>query len=303
MVDSEIKFLDEELKQIEVPLIAKESIKRIKPCVATGKFGKVYKGYWNDKTVAIKKIIDNNVKEVENNKKDLLREIENMKFASKDCEQVPNFFGIWKGHHGRKYHLIFEFLEGITLREMIPKLNFKEKLMILLEINVLMNYFHQKKFFHRDLKPENIMVTPEKKVKLIDFGTARLASQTITFTSAAQGTAFYMAPDNFQIDEEEEHNDEKVLTTGPKVDVWSIGCMMSEMLTGVFPWSNKTKIPRQVESFLVLKTQFPLPDAINKEFPEFKELFGKIFQINPKDRCSCQDIIDFLKEKIASMKD
>jgi len=166
-----------------------------------------------------------------------------------------------------------------------------------------MSYFHKKKFFHRDVKPENIMlIGPEKKVKLIDFGTARMASQTITFTSSAVGTSFYMAPDNFHIDEEGEHEDECVLTTGPRVDVWSIGCIMSEMLSGVFPWSNLTKNPTYVESYLIHKRAFPLPDEIDKNYPDFKEIFEKIFKINPKERCTCEDVLDFLKKKIDSLK-
>jgi len=164
-----------------------------------------------------------------------------------------------------------------------------------------MNTFHSKLFFHRDLKPDNIMISgPEKRVKLIDFGTARLATKTITYTSAALGTSFYMAPDNFHIDEEEDHeeNPEKVLTTGIKVDVWSIGCMLSEILSGVFPWSNVTKNPTFVESFLIHKKPFPLPKEIEEKHPEFLEILEKCFKINPLERCSCQDVLYFLKSRL-----
>jgi len=295
-----VNYLDEELGKIGVEIIPNDAIVRNKPAIGSGKFGKVYRGKYQNKVVAIKKMVFTQ-DAIQDHKKDLLREIENIKWAAKDSEQVPCFHGVWKGIKGHHYHLVFEFIEGTTLREVMPKLDDKEKMKVIYEICQLMNYFHMKKFFHRDLKPENIMISgPEKKVKLIDFGTARLASQTITYTSAALGTAFYMAPDNFHVDEDGDHEDnpEKVLTTGIKVDVWSIGCIITEILSGVFPWSNLTKNPTYVESFLIHKKPFPMPKEIEEKYPDFKDILEKCFKINPLERCSCQDLLDFIKSKI-----
>lgn len=81
-----------------------------KPKIGKGKFGKVNKATYGNRVVALKKMI---FSELEENKKAIIKEIFNLRFA--ECEQIPKFYGLWKGKKGKRYHLVFDFLEGNTL--------------------------------------------------------------------------------------------------------------------------------------------------------------------------------------------
>jgi len=228
---------------------------------------------------------------------EIIVEIKNLQVAVIESNHVPKFFGVWKGKAGKHYHLIFEFIEGLPLRDIMGSLTLEEKLSILYQTCDIINVLHKRKLYHRDIKPENIMVNPEtKNIKLIDFGTAKLATKTVTFTAKAVGTTFYMAPDFFDFDENEDND--KPISNSYKVDIWSIGCMMSEMLSGVYPWHNVTKLESKVEACLIKKTPFPIPKEITDKFPEYKEIIQNCLKISSEDRCSTDEIMKFLATKI-----
>jgi len=223
---------------------------------------------------------------------EIITEIKNLQYAV--CPEVPKFYGIWKGAKGVHYHLIFEYVEGKTLRDILEKLTFDEKIKILYQTSEVVCFLHNKKLFHRDIKPENIMVNPDTYIiKLIDFGTAKLASKTVTFTSKAVGTTYYMAPDYFDFDDNDESD--KPISYSLKVDVWSIGCMISELLSGVYPWFNLTKSENKVEAHLIKKSPFPIPKEIDANYPAFKPLLEKCLNVNADARCDCEEILAFLK--------
>jgi len=134
--------------------------------------------------------------------------------------------------------------------------------------------------------------TETKNIKLIDFGTAKIATKTVTFTAKAVGTTFYMAPDFFDFDED--NDSDKPIQNSYKVDVWSIGCMISEMLSGVYPWHNLSKSENKVEAFLIKKTPFPIPKEINEKFPQFLEIIERCTKVNAEERCSTEDIMNVL---------
>ena len=290
MNNENLKF-DDDLKKNNVMLIGQSEIQKIKPFIGEGKFGKVYKGIYNNTTVAIKKMVFEEKIDSSENRDEIISEIKNLGAAV--CENVPKFYGIWRGLNGKNYHLIFEFIIGEPLSNLVKSLTYDEKIYIIYQIAEIVNFLHLKKLFHRDIKPDNIMVNIEsKKIKLIDFGTAKLATKTVTFTARAVGTTIYMAPDFFDVDEN--NDDDKPISNSPKVDVWSIGCMISELLSGITPWHNLTKIENKVEAYLIKKTPFPIPKEIKEKYPEFHELIQNCTKINPNDRCTTDDIIKFL---------
>jgi len=127
-------------------------------------------------------------------------------------------------------------------------------------------------------------------VKLIDFGTVKLATKTVTFTKKAVGTTFYMAPDFFDYNEEDES--EKPISNTSKVDVWSIGCMMSEMVSGVYPWSNMTKSENKVEAALIKGSAFPIPKEVVEPY---KEMIQRCLKTKCEERCTMEDIMKFLE--------
>jgi serine/threonine protein kinase len=280
--------LDDELVKNKVGIIPKDDIVKL-AVLGEGKFGKVYSGKYKDMDIAIKKMIFDNL---DNETIDeIINEIKNLQVA--EITHVPKFFGVWKGVKEKHYHLIFELINGKTLREVMEFLTLDDKLSIIYQIADISSTLHKKKLLHRDIKPENIMIVLDTKaVKLIDFGTAKLATKTVTFTSKAVGTTFYMAPDFYNF--ENDDDSDKPISNSHKVDVWSIGCMISELLSGTYPWHNVTKSETKIEALLIKGHPFPIPKAIDDNFPQFKTLIERCTQTNPDQRCTSEDIKEFL---------
>ena len=195
MINEKLQF-DEDLKINNVNLLGQNEIKKIQPFIGEGKFGKVYNGVYNNTFEAIKKMV---FEECNENRDEIISEIKNLQAAI--CEKVPKFYGVWRGETGKNYHLIFEFIVGEPLSNLIKNLTLEEKIYILYKTAEVVRFLHHKKLYHRDIKPDNIMVNLKTKaIKLIDFGTAKLASKTVAFTKNASGTTIYMAPEFWDVD-------------------------------------------------------------------------------------------------------
>ena len=81
---------------------------------------------------------------------------------------------------------------------------------------------------HRDVKPGNIFITDDREVKIVDFGLAKLAGQVrLTSTGKTMGTVSYMSPEQARGEE-----------TGPKTDIWALGVVLYEMVTGELPFKG-----------------------------------------------------------------
>lgn len=144
--------------------------------------------------------------------------------------------------------LIMELVEGPTLADRLKRgpLPLPEALRIASQIAEALEAAHERSILHRDLKPSNIKITPEGRVKLIDFGLAKMepaeseteqsekptASEETTGFGVAVGTAPYMSPEQAR-GEAVDH----------RTDVWAFGCVLYEMLTGrrVFPGKNSVE--------------------------------------------------------------
>ncbi len=149
----------------------------------------------------------------------------------------PNIAAI----HGLEDHaLVLELVEGETLAERISKgaLSFPEALEIGSQIAAALEYAHEQGIIHRDLKPANIKITPEERVKVLDFGLAKVQpaaaaaehvvhANSITRTGMILGTPAYMAPEQVRGD-----------TLDRRVDIWAFGVVMYEMLTGRQPFGG-----------------------------------------------------------------
>ena len=135
-------------------------------------------------------------------------------------------------------YLILEYVPGQTLAERIAKkpLKLEETLSIALQIAEAIAAAHEHDIIHRDLKPGNIKITPEGKVKVLDFGLAKAVGgegldeqSTVTEPGRVIGTPAYMSPEQA-----------RGKPTDKRSDIWSFGCVLYEMLSGRVPFKGET---------------------------------------------------------------
>lgn len=158
------------------------------------------------------------------------------------------------GEQDEQPYIAMRLMGGGTLADRLVQgpLLFDEIKPIMQRICAALDYAHRHKIVHRDLKPKNILFDEEGAVYLVDFGIAKLVEGTHTATHA--GTPHYMAP--------EQIND---LGIGPETDVYQMGVVLFEMLTGYVPFSGKT-----LSEVLMKHIQAPIPSVLeqNANLPE-----------------------------------
>lgn len=133
------------------------------------------------------------------------------------------------------YYIVMEYIKGKTLKEIIKE---KGKLPVDLAIDYsyqiaeALQHAHSNRIYHRDIKPHNIMITEDNRVKVTDFGIARAAtSSTVTTTSNVLGSVHYFSPEQARGG-----------YTDDKSDIYSLGIVMYEMVTGVLPYQGESPI-------------------------------------------------------------
>ena len=136
------------------------------------------------------------------------------------------------GEAGEHYHLLMEFVDGLNLRQLYRSGQFSpaEALAIIPQICDALQFAHERGIVHRDIKPENILLDKDGTVKIADFGLAKILDpdpKDLSLTGANQvvGTPHYMAPEQL----------EKPLTVDCRADIYSVGVVFYEMLTGELP--------------------------------------------------------------------
>ena len=97
----------------------------------------------------------------------------------------------------------------------------------------------------------------------------------------------------------EETEEDKPIKISDKADVWSLGCMISEILTGFLPWHTESKKNENVEVALISGKKFPFPKVLGDKYPEFKIFLEKCLNNDPLERCSALDIKEFILKRIS----
>ena len=145
----------------------------------------------------------------------------------------PNIVTVYDfGQTDGFYYFLMEFIDGVTLRHLLAdrKLESREALAIVPQVCEALQYAHDQGVVHRDIKPENILMDKSGRVKIADFGLARLVgadstSQRLTEPREVMGTPHYMAPEQL----------EKPQLVDHRADIYSLGVVFYEMLTGELP--------------------------------------------------------------------
>jgi serine/threonine-protein kinase len=147
--------------------------------------------------------------------------------------QHPNIVTVYDlGESEGQLYIAMELVEGRDLSDMIAlrdPLALERKLDITIEVLAGLHFAHQRGVIHRDVKPSNVRVAPDGRVKIMDFGIARLQKADATGSGAIVGTPTYMAPEQ--------------ITNGaitPATDVFSVGCMLYELLTYQRPFEAES---------------------------------------------------------------
>lgn len=132
-------------------------------------------------------------------------------------------------------YIVMEYIDGITLKEYIERegcLSWKDAVHFTLQILRGLQHAHDRGIVHRDVKPQNIMVLPDNTIKVTDFGIARFArSEQKTITDKAIGSVHYISPEQARGE-----------ITDEKADIYSVGVMMYEMLTGQLPFEAESAV-------------------------------------------------------------
>lgn len=172
-------------------------------------------------------------------------------------------------------YIVMEYIDGITLKEYIDMqgvLDWKETVHLTTQILKALQHAHENGIVHRDIKPHNIMLLQDGTIKVTDFGIARFSSTaTRTMTEQAIGSVHYIAP--------EQARGEK---TDGKTDIYSVGVMMYEMLTGTLPFDGDSAVS---VALMQLQAKARRPREINPNIPEgLEEITMKAMQKTPEDR-------------------
>ena len=132
--------------------------------------------------------------------------------------------------------IVMEYIDGITLKEYMEyraqPLTYKETLHFITQVLAALQHAHEKGIVHRDIKPQNIMLLADSTIKVMDFGIARFSrSENQTMTDKAIGSVHYISPEQAKGD-----------TTDAKADIYSVGVMMYEMLSGKLPFESDSPV-------------------------------------------------------------
>jgi len=288
-----LNTIEELISTYKIPKISTKEIELMEK-IGKGQQGHVYKGKYNGNLVAIKAL-----KEVD--MKNFVHELYIL--STINHKSFTKLYGLVL--ESDNISMVTQYINGVSLDKLIIKetnMSFEDRVKIMKGLCEVVQLIHDKGIIHRDLKPENIMVdtTNELNIYLIDFGIAKFLNvDEEKMKTRIMGTIFYIAPETF--DDVDQAEDGEFLTNySKKYDVWSFGCIVSFLFSGIFPWMNKFEhidlsnkkykdaVLTKIEAFIMNKDKFPIPNIADERV---KEIIVKATEVDVKKRSDMNELM------------
>lgn len=201
----------------------------------------------------------------------------------------PNIVKIYDvGFTEKIQFIVMEFIDGITLKEFIEQqgvLKWKDAIHFIIQILRALQHAHDRGIVHRDIKPQNIMLFPDGTIKVMDFGIARFAREEgKTLSDKTIGSVHYISPEQARGD-----------ITDEKSDIYSVGVMLYEMLTGQKPFDGENPVS---VALMHMQTKAKNPREVNDTIPEgLEEIVVRAMQKDASKRYqSASEMIKDIEE-------
>ncbi len=250
--------------------------------IGVGGMAVVYKAYdsIDDRIVAVKILKDEYLANEEFRRR---FKNESKAIAVMSHKNIVKVFDVSFGD--RLQYIVMEYIEGITLKEYIEQkgvLPWKEAMFFVIQILKALQHAHDKGIVHRDVKPQNIMLLENGMIKVTDFGIARFShGETRTMTEKAIGSVHYISPEQA-----------KGELTDEKADIYSVGVVLYEMLTGKLPFEAESAVS---VALMQVNNKPVLPRELNPNLPiGFEQITMKAMQKSARDRY--QSAAEFLMD-------
>ena len=209
----------------------------------------------------------------------------------------PNIVAVYDwGKVNNTYYIAMEYVNGRTLADILKQsgtLTPMQVCDVMSEVASALISAHQNSVIHRDIKPGNILVSTTGQVKVADFGIARAlgagVEQGLTQTGAVMGTATYFSPEQAQ-----------GASTDQRSDIYSLGVVMYEMLSGVPPFTGENAVAIAYKQ--VHERAMPLDQRLTSAPPEVAAIVAKCMEKSPDDRySSAEEVRDELRRFVEGM--
>ncbi|MCM3759401.1 Stk1 family PASTA domain-containing Ser/Thr kinase [Alkalihalobacillus oceani] len=199
---------------------------------------------------------------------------------------VVNIFDV--GEEGNIYYIVMEYVEGQTLKELIQSngpLPVEEAVDYMEQMLAAIAHAHANHFIHRDIKPHNILISHDGTLKVTDFGIARaISAATITHTNSVMGSVHYLSPEQARGGH-----------VTYKSDIYSLGIVLYEMVTGLLPFSGDTAVSIAIKH---LQNDVPPAKKVIASLPQSIE--NIICKATMKDPLKRYETVHDMEEDIAT---